>query len=137
MRATLSLTFSSLGIHYLSPLTLLIFPLHPSLFLSFFFFMILRPPKSTLFPHTSLFFFFLMTRRPPISPLFPSPPLFRSVSGGRQNLLPAGPGRSRRGIRRISGGAGLHECVARLRADLDGERGIGSGRLRAGAPRIH
>src|SRR5258708_40333508 len=44
----------------------------------FFFLMIRRPPRSTLFPHTTLFFFFLMIRRPPRSTLFPYTTLFRS-----------------------------------------------------------
>src|SRR2546427_8333532 len=46
--------------------------------LFFFFLMIRRPPRSTLFPYTTLFFF-LMIRRPPRSTLFPYTTLFRSV----------------------------------------------------------
>src|SRR3989454_12098320 len=45
--------------------------------LFFFFLMIRRPPRSTLFPFTPLFFF-LMIRRPPRSTLFPYTTLFRS-----------------------------------------------------------
>src|SRR3989454_6025366 len=45
----------------------------------FFFLMIRRPPRSTLFPYTTLFFFFLMIRRPPRSTLFPYTTLFRSL----------------------------------------------------------
>src|SRR2546422_5243146 len=40
--------------------------------------MLLRPPRSTLFPNTLLTFFFLMIRRPPRSTLFPYTTLFRS-----------------------------------------------------------
>src|SRR2546426_9076616 len=46
----------------------------PSLF--FFFLMIRRPPRSTLFPYTTLFR--SMIRRPPRSTLFPYTTLFRS-----------------------------------------------------------
>src|SRR2546422_9661088 len=63
-------------------------PIRPSpLYTLFFFFLIIRrPPRSTLFPYTTLFFFFLMIRRPPTSPLFPSPTLFRSHGVGRVRL---------------------------------------------------
>src|SRR6266536_570526 len=51
--------------------------------LLFFFLMIQRPPRSTLFPSTTLFrskkvgLFFLLIRRPPRSTLFPYTTLFR------------------------------------------------------------
>src|SRR6266542_4002075 len=85
-------------------------------FISFFFLMIQRPPRYTLFPYTTLFrsiwriisetccclerlvfsiidatravdsfccFFFLMIRRPPRSTLFPYTTLFRSMKPAR------------------------------------------------------
>src|SRR5258708_21515415 len=42
--------------------------------------MILRVLRSPLFPHSIFFFFFLMIRRPPRSTLFPYTTLFRSTS---------------------------------------------------------
>src|SRR2546426_9988731 len=51
----------------------------------FFFLMIRRPPRSSLFISRVLFFF-LMIRRPPRSTLFPYTTLFRSVSRARLQL---------------------------------------------------
>src|SRR3989442_1623155 len=51
---------------------------HRSLSVSFFFLIIRRPTRSSLFPFLALFFFFLMIRRPPRSTLFPYTTLFRS-----------------------------------------------------------
>src|SRR5713226_10380527 len=44
----------------------------------------------------SLFFFFLMIRRPPRSTLFPYTTLFRSLRGRRPRRLRVDPGRARR-----------------------------------------
>src|SRR5260221_14557 len=43
----------------------------------FFFLMIRRPPRSTLFPYTTLFLFFLKSTRPTYIPPFPSHAVFR------------------------------------------------------------
>src|SRR2546429_5564606 len=49
-------------------------------------------PVKTCFSHTTLFFFFLMIRRPPRSTLFPYTTLFRSRDEPRDDpRAPAGP----------------------------------------------
>src|SRR2546427_6093567 len=46
---------------------------------------------------TLIFFFFLMIRRPPRSTLFPYTTLFRSDAGGDRSIAAAAPGGARRG----------------------------------------
>src|SRR2546426_3963635 len=55
-------------------------------YILFFFLMIRRSPRSSLYTYASLFFF-LMIRRPPRSTLFPYTTLFRSLGGDARCIV--------------------------------------------------
>src|SRR6266851_6343594 len=101
-------------------------PFTSSTFVPFFFLMIRRPPRSTLFPYTTLF-----RSRPHRADRRSSPPLWGArVSGGvgtRATRTLARSGASRGGGRAPSGAGGAPRGIPRIR-----DRGA---RPRAGSPR--
>src|SRR5258706_16239376 len=77
--------------------------------------MMRRSPRSSLQTNALLFFFFLMIRRPPRSTLFPYTTLFRSLRLNVDDHDPrcAGDARTANGIEPDAAGAEDHDRVAR------------------------
>src|SRR5215217_9200945 len=91
-----------------------------SVICSFFFLMIRRPPRSTLFPYTTLFRSVPGRDRPLADQPQPPPPGHHPAQPGRP-ACPDRPGRGRRELGRDLGGGGPAP-VLRRRGGPDGDR---------------